>query len=295
MLRFAIEFEDRDKVCDHLSELLSEGRIGLFLGAGISKPMGLPDWNEFVTRLFVTKGKPQPVNLSLERQAEIFKLDCFDTDFDGYLKFLQQELYKSADTSFKKMISNNTLSAIGSLVMSSRRGSVSEVVTLNWDNLIELYLSYHGFTVQSVIDSQHWASLADVIIYHPHGFIPCDGDNFSKQLIFDQSSYSQTVGDLSKAWNQKILTLIRSKFVIFIGLSGDDFNLDSLISHFSSDHIAKISGCPFWGVTFTKNTNDPSNKIWKKRGVYPVEITDYENDLPDFLFKICQGAALKSI
>jgi hypothetical protein len=290
ILRLSEQFEDRESVCNYLSDLLCKGRIGLFLGAGVSKPMGLPDWPELLKKLYDAKGATQPVGEELTRQAEIFRLTYFKKDKIEYLKFIKEVLYKNADISFNSLHTHKTLVAISSLVMASRRGSVGEIVTFNWDNFIELFLAYHGFVVKSIVDSHYWATLADVIVYHPHGFIPNSGDNFSDDIIFDQKSYSQIQGDQSNPWNQRLLTIMRSKFIIFIGLSGKDNNLDSLLSCCEKDHIAKKDS-PYWGITFQTNVNDQSLYIWKERGIYPMIVSDYNDDLAGFLFKICQEAA----
>jgi NAD-dependent SIR2 family protein deacetylase len=294
-LRSHEQFENREALISFLSELLARGQIALFLGAGISEAMSLPDWDGLLESCFETKELQRPTQFNFKRQAEILRTKFYKDDNLGFEKFIKEELYKNVDPSFTNLNKLKALVAISSLVMASRRGFISEVVTFNWDNLLELFLSYHGFVVNSIIEPRHWSKQADVTIIHPHGYLPYNSSKFSENIIFDQKSYSKIQGDPTNLFNQKILTIMRSNFSIFIGLSGEDDNLDSLVETCSNEHIAKREQIPFWGITFNTNSEDLSIPIWKDRGIFPQIISDYEEDMPSFLFQICQQSAYNAV
>ena len=48
------------------------------------------------------------------------------------------------------------------------------MITFNYDDLLEIYLEFHGLVVEPIWRDEHWASNADIRIYHPHGFLPLD-------------------------------------------------------------------------------------------------------------------------
>jgi hypothetical protein len=59
----------------------------------------------------------------------------------------------------------------------------------------------------------------------------------------------------------------------------------------SDKHASRRDNAQFWGVTFTTNDDPVMRSKWEERGVFYKVITDYERQLPEFLFSICQGAA----
>ena len=190
------------------------------------------------------------------------------------------------------MRKNMTLAAIASLVMASHRGSASEVVTFNFDNLLEIYLAYHGFVTASVFHEQNWAGYADVSVYHPHGMIPFSLEHdHSETVVFDQESYMAVVGKEGNLWRQLVLTLMRRRTCLFIGLSGKDINLDSILSDTRSVHASHSDNSAFWGVTFSTTDDPVMSGQWESRGVFYKVIKDYEKSLPEFLFGVCQDAA----
>jgi hypothetical protein len=287
------DFTDRQQLADYLAGQLTRGRLTLVLGAGISKPFGLPDWEELLNGLFFTHGATPPTDTP-ERQAEYFRLNFYKTDPKGFIEAIRRVLYARVKTDFATLRANGTLAAIGSLLMASQRGSVSELITFNFDNLLETFLGYHGFVTSSIFHRFHWAEAADVTVYHPHGLIPFDpkqlGSN-QDELVFDQSSYSAVVGKDNNPWRQTMLTVLRRRTCLFIGLSGADNNLDSMLKECREQHASRDENTAYWGVTFSIDNHPVDSSIWEDRGVFYNRIADYDHDLPDFLFAICQKAA----
>ena len=287
------DFDDRQQLVEYLARQLLFGRLAVVLGAGISRPFGLPDWNELVEGLFATRSESPP-NGSPERQAEYYRLKYCSSDPKQLVDAIHDVLYSKVSADFASLRKNGTLAAIGSLVMASHRGSASEVLTFNFDNLLELYLAYHGFVTAPVFRESHWTQTADVTIYHPHGFIPFDADeegSNGNEVVLDQSSYSAVVGKAENPWRQTALTILRRRTCLFIGLSGKDDNLDSMMMESREQHASRDENTLYWGITFSTSDDDCARRIWQERGVYYCKIEDYENDLPGFLFSICQNAA----
>jgi hypothetical protein len=286
------DFDNESRLVEFLASQLRQGRIALFLGAGISKPFGLPLWDQLLQRLFASRQRKPNRKDKLEKQAEAFHSEFFATDHSGYVKAIHDALYdRSVRVDFEEMRRNATLAAIASLVMSSRRGRVAHVVTFNFDNLLEIYLQYHGFVVRSIAEDNAWAGVADVAVLHPHGLIPYGApDKSSSQIVFDRSSYATVIGDAKNAWRQQILCILRSHTCLFIGLSGDDDNLLSMLMDCKGHHASDANNSAFWGATFTTASTDQAD-IWEKNGVFRKRVKDYEIDLPRILFAISQDAA----
>jgi hypothetical protein len=284
------DFSDEPTLIRYMASQLVRGRLALVLGAGISMPFGLPSWEILIERLFEGKEKPDG-DFSLQVLAEYYRRTFHDDDYEGYINAIHRALYKDCEVSLNAMRTNPTLSAVGALVMASRRGNVSNVITFNFDDLLETFLSYHGCVTKSLFDYPHWAEYSDVTVYHPHGMIPYDKEKgYSKSIIFDQLSYSEVIGKENKPWYQLIATIMRSHTSLFIGLSGTDGNLDSMLASVHNEHAALLDRTPYWGLTFSTEDSVVRAGQWEQRGIYYKGTANYEEKLSKFIFSVCQEA-----
>lgn len=288
----AYDWEDDNKLKGFLASQLTHGRLALVLGAGISIPFGLPDWKGLIDSLYLECDETPEDGLNLERLAEHLRNKHFADDKEGFLNLVSTKLYNSFSPDFDILRQNKTLAAVGSLVMASFRGTVSSVITLNFDNILELYLTYHGFAVSSVGNQKFWNQSADVTIYHPHGYLPIPSTGRkSEDIVFDQESYSRVIGNPNSLWYQKVLTILRTHTCIFIGLSGNDNNLDSLLFASNDNHAIREGATLHWGVHFTTDRSEATCSSWRRRGVFSKIVDNYAEALPGFMFEICQKAA----
>jgi hypothetical protein len=286
------DWDDEHTLIKYLAKQLNSGKLTLILGAGISTAFNLPDWPSLLTKLYNQQGAIPPAGYDLTKQAEDFRTVYYKNDTPGFLQAVHKALYNGVSIDFDKLRRNATLGSIGALVMASYRGSASEVITFNWDNLLELYLQYHGFVTMPVTNEKHWSGSADVTILHPHGFLPYDlNDGTSDDIVFDMMSYAGFIGKEERPWRQRLLSLMRSRICLFIGLSGNDHNLNSLLTTCKPQHASINENTLYWGVTFTTSNESIDINFWENRGVYCKTISSYVTDLPGFLFKICQQAA----
>jgi hypothetical protein len=285
------DFEDWDTLSDYLGDQLNGNRIALILGAGISKPLGLPKWDELMTRLYSAKGGIPPAN-DPKRQAEYFRTKFFKGDPQGFKLAVSKALYEDVDDSYETLRRCDTLAAIASLAMSSKRGSASQVITFNWDDLLETYLEYHGFVTSSILHDIHWATVSDTTIFHPHGFLPKNSKRKSTDnIVFDQWSYTSIMGNDGRIWRESLTAIMRTRTCLFIGLSGNDDNLDLLLHDCMNFHASNTESTANWGVVFTSTTDETELEFWKMRHVHPVVVKDFDRDLPQKLFCIPQSAA----
>jgi hypothetical protein len=282
-------------------------RLALFIGSGISLKlakgddgllMGLPDWETLIKNLYSLKGEKPPVNTDFPKAAESFRLRFCKDDDDLWIATVSEALYRDATLDFETIRKNDTLGAIGALIMASLRGSVSEIVSFNYDDVLERYLTYHGLKVIPTFEERFWANRGDAIIYHPHGFLPSPGSPFATRstfVVLDRKSYSARTGHSDERMNQKMETVMQSHTCLFIGLSGDDERLDNLMLRTQSEgkHARNPTETAYWGVAFS-TSHDPTDALrWEERGVYLHTLGSYQPDLPRLLFEVCQKAATR--
>lgn len=190
---------------------------------------------------------------------------------------------------FDSLLKNDLLIAIGSLLMGTQRGNISDVVTYNFDDVLEWYLNLHGFVIQIITDPLSLNRKVDVRIYHPHGFLPFNGEfTNSRKLVFDEESFNQRIGNLTDSpWRTNLEMLLSTKTAIFIGLSGDDPTFGPMLNKVSN-WVESRDTIGYW---FRKRPIDPDDEVSDKNNkIIPIYVDEYE-DIPKFLLDISQRAS----
>lgn len=284
-------WQNEKSLIEYLGSQLVAGRLGLFLGAGVSKFFGLPDWRELVSRMAVAVGESRPTSdFDPITKAEALRLKHFPKQED-FNRATRAALYCGISLDFSAIMQNSLLSAIGSLVMASRRGSAAKVITLNFDDLIEIYLEFHGFTTATIYEGCHWAAQEDVVIYHPHGYLPLAHPENSASIVLGTNSFQEVI--TSDLWRPILATALRQHTFLYLGLSGDDIHLQSHWHDLKSLHAISQDRICYHGVRFTASSSDDDRTtIMQDWGIHTHNLMSH-NDLPDFLFRVCQAAREK--
>lgn len=281
------DWDDREKLLEYLSLQLIAKRVSLFLGAGISEPFKLPDWKALVNTMFAKARKPRPPGLPDTAAAEWLLTNHY-RDRLSFASAVQESLYSAGTVSNAHLETSPLLSAIGALVMSSVRGNAANVVTFNYDDLLESYLSWRGFAVEAIDVLPRWTSLADVSVLHPHGLLRSDMSRPNRGVVLTQLDYDEIVGDSKDLWRQRLTSIMRSTTPIFIGLSGDDDNLTNMMNEVSKLH-SKGPSVLYWGVRLGL-ADDPKASKWTARGVFHHPL-DKHDDVAPFIMEICRRSA----
>ena len=180
--------------------------------------------------------------------------------------------------------------AIGALVSQSLRGKVASILTFNYDDLVEQYTSFHGYVVQSVVSERYLASVADVIVYHPHGFLPEKAklEDFKSNIVLTRRDYERAMDEL---WQETILKLFSTHLVLFIGQSGADARISAILANAKgkNPYITRF-GLPYYGLRLCSE-GDTLKTTWESRGIFCKTLGDLEQEIPQFLFDLCQFAA----
>ena len=208
----------------------------LFIGSGVSKGCGLPDWKELTDDLLCAyfdrdfgdwrqpKGWGQQwaaanaVKETLQASSNpvISRYIRLRLDED-YIKAVRSVLY---DRPHKV---SEALRSIASM------GSLAAVCSYNYDDLLERLSNDHPSfrAIASPSDPIHTNSIP---VYHVHGLLPEDpmvptrGD-----LVLSEEDYHRVYSDAYHWSNTVQLTLLRQHTSILIGLSVDDPNLRRIL------------------------------------------------------------------
>ena len=232
------------------------GGITLIIGAGVSMPRGIPDWNTLARAVWRRALPDQPDPWSRDGESSpsdipqflpiAFELAWRRLGEPAFLELLKRELYKNAKfpiTEPRFGRSDESLAVIGRLLVADQKRSegrrVASVITLNADDLIEQAVSraagnrdtiITGGITETITRSTHRIiKPSSIPIYHVHGFLPSDrwksDTGPRRMLVFTDLQYWSTSATASSFANRIVSTALSETRCIFIGVSMKDVNL----------------------------------------------------------------------
>jgi hypothetical protein len=290
MLPLEFYRDHHDDACTYLAEQLRRGSVALFLGAGVSKPLGLPNWKDLVTKCLVKAGITPEPDMFQDAQAMRIAMDRVESGrpFHEYAELVRSALYDGV-TLADNLIAQRLLIALGALTMSSRRGSIRTVITLNFDDVLERYWYIHGYSWQVISALPALLLETDVTVYHPNGFLPSTDEwESSNFVVFSESSFDQRLSLYKTEWRVLVTDVLMSRVGLFIGLSGDD----PIIGPTLHDVKVKIAGTRPTGFWMRGPSPEKGDDYFLTRNVVPLNFDSFDK-YPPFLFKICQAAAAR--
>ena len=235
-----------------------KGRITLVLGAGVSIPRGIPNWNDLAKLVWkdVFKGEPSPwarqSKGSSPKELPQFLPIIFERayhklgDDARFFEVLKKHLYAEArfpleDPAFRR--SKEALAVLARLIVAEyKRGPrrrIETIITFNADDFIEQAISRVAgrgnsslppSIAGSVARSTHRLLPATAVpIYHVHGFLPSDlfrsQRGPERMLVFSDLQYWSTSATAFSFANRIVNTALSESVCVFIGLSMKDINL----------------------------------------------------------------------
>ena len=295
------EYIDHGLRLDLVAEHLQHGSLALVLGAGASAGMGLPNWKTLVQRCLEAASIPfDPRRLERNPSAEQLGLlindveTRFKSDPSAYHALVSEMLYKDVNLG-TDICKADLLIALGALMMGSRRGSVREVVTFNFDIVLEYYLSLHGYAIHTFDSLPQLKTSADVRIAHINGVLQHPAYpllSSSEQLVFSARSMHNRNGTSVDAWREYFEELLSTHLVLFVGISGSDpiiFPKLSVVDEIVRED--RVTGVWLFG----KDIDTDPDAVYRTKdfinyNVVPVCKPSY-GEIPGLLLEVCRRAA----
>ncbi len=287
-----------------LADALTRSQLAICVGAGISKYIGLPTLVELAERMvenvIARPGMTEPQSIpaihsfladqsnDTARRAidEVGRLFPDDREFNAIVRSaLYRNLKGDAD-----LLSHRLLVAIGILVMKAARGGVSDVLTFNYDDLLETYLKLCGVRVEQVNELYQLREPADVYVHHPHGFLPYHTSQYEtyERVVLDSYSYHKL--QLNQDCISLLERMLSEHITVFIGVAPGDRTLDNMLVRVKETldrrGIHRPTGVWILGPDEPDFT---TVETAAQLNVVPLQFTSYD-DYPDYLLSICQEA-----
>lgn len=281
------DYENLSYSLTSLSKLLSNGKLGLILGAGASIAFGLPCWRELVKRCC-----GEGYTGKLENDIENFKQTL--NDQNKYLSAVSDALYKDITLDFNSPPNKDLLIAICSLMIGKTNGCVDKVLSLNFDCILEWYLKVNGLKV--VVNSEEGTIIEsnDVEIIHPHGYLPhkdLESDN-SKKIILSWDELEAFKQDKNSYLKELAYYFLKTKCFLAIGVSPITLKdyIASQITHILQLYESSVikRDVPF-GFAFVQSSEFDiclANQLRENYGIIILKIEHEE--VPKYLFNISQ-------
>lgn len=241
--------EERMDIIRKAQEVVAQGNNVLFLGAGVGISAKMPSWNDLLKGLMGEVKQLKEPTLEAFKELSTHVLDECGNSYLIMARYLQTAIRLHDDQAeFSKLIQkylynkNNTSALLKTLAHIIRQKKVSEVITYNFDNLLEQNLAEMGLTES--VDFTAISKDAEINghntmpIYHVHGIIPQNGP--VDTVVFSEEEYHSRYSNAFHWSNIEQLHALSRMHCFFVGLSMTDPNLRRLLD--TAQKINKSNG-----------------------------------------------------
>lgn len=236
--------KQREHYVEALRAAYARDSLALFLGAGVSKSVQFPDWNDLVKRVAIKLFERLAASRLTDREKDeayeyfqsripasplIVARLLRDSLGDDFTEQVRDALYTGASASAMSPL----IKAIGSLCVPRRdRVGLAAVVSYNYDNLLQSELNTRNVPFRVVLSDGDEPLSGQLPIYHVHGFLE-RGSELSevhkRALVLSEETYHNQFIDPYLWANLIQLNLLRNNTCLFVGMSLTDPNQRRLL------------------------------------------------------------------
>ena len=259
-----------------IKQLIKDNKLILFIGAGVSKPLHLPDWNELISQLASQLGYKDPKVFALYGDnlilAEYYRVKNPASDTSTPL----------TDWMKKNLIIDQTEIESSAVHKEIAKLRCSIVYTTNYEEALEKAFDAESKPHHKIATIKDLAAIpADAVqIVKFHGDI-----NDEKSIVLAEQDYFKRL-NFDTPMDIKLRADMLGKSILFLGYSMSDINIRLL--SYKLDQLWKsspdIAERPE-SYIFMARPNPIQEEIFKDRGITPIvgEHADPETSLLQFL------------
>lgn len=263
---------------------ITSSNLGIVLGAGASKDIGLPDWKELVKRIEQNESMKDlevkifedgdPIaNAQLLFQAYkshmINNCDEIDKEYNRidmkiraqWQRIVHSSLYKNVEADVKKLVPEDHY--LWSLVKIIKKTPMT--INYNFDDTIQRMLSAirtedemeqsRGYT--TLWSSNVYMFPKNSVVYHPNGFLPYRiSEHPSERLVFLEDSFADQLIESLHGHYNVLADYFTHNTCLLIGLSLSDPTLKHILRTNATNH----PGIYHYYIKYAKNSKDIKNQ-----------------------------------
>jgi hypothetical protein len=271
------------------------GNLNLVIGAGISKPYGIPTWDFLLQKLLLKtieetpeKAKvlsavfskvfnPTPLIAGRYLQDALFdpkEKNRFETE-------VRETLYESYDKDANSLIMDEIVKLCAA---PGNSPNLDSIISYNYDDIIEEKILEKNMDIpfQSVYGQAVDPDNRALSIYHVHGFLP-QNESISEQNIITlgENVYHEQYSNIY-SWNNIVqINKFRDKTCLFIGTSLSDPNIRRLLDIAKSQrkgrkfhYIIKKKTSKDWVSVRLKQILDENPQIFNDKIIANLDFED---------------------
>lgn len=198
-----------------LAAKAQEEGLVLFIGAGVSRDVDLPDWRRLLERL----SESQLTDLSRRERESLSKLDLRD-----YATLIENAVGRNALLSRMKELLGGTDLHIGLTHALLASLGAKQAVTTNYDNLFERACAYDGRSIEKAMTVLPYGKVQPELpwLLKLHGSLHHGG---AKDIVLTRSDYTRLRHQRGALYGI-VQALLVTKHLLFVGysLSDEDFH-----------------------------------------------------------------------
>ncbi len=301
-------FIDAQKIFSRsISELISEAPFNdappilngfrtLFIGAGVSKSAGLPNWEELLANIIqnIADDTKRSLANGIKDKNEIIRAQKLFTIIAPENNRNTQKVHNVIHKALWGNCTNKSIKSplVDSIVNAISQKEINAIVTYNYDDVIESELKKREIDYSQIIEGEEVMDRIGIPILHVHGYIPRKPGNELPHLVLDESSYHRMYNDSYMWANVEQLHYMRNSHCIFVGLSMQDPNLRRLLELANNKAIDGIlrdtKHCVFLQRKEHGKTGDEielTRKIMSRLGLHVIWY-DEHCEIPSLLSKL---------
>jgi SIR2-like domain len=246
---------------DALRDEFQRGRLTLYLGAGVSRESGLPNWNTLIASLYYSAisadWKPQwiafpnylyalgewllmksgepPEVIAGKIESYYGSNSGFAEELKGTLYLPWQQTHDHLETPSPQQLrgGNALLDAVAKLCEATVDScGLHAVVTTNYDSLLEQSISQGSARdkFRPIWKSAEKLPSNKKGIFHVHGYLPADGDGSPYgEIMLTEAQYHGAASDPYSWSNLTLIQCFSASTGLMIGMSMADRNLRRLL------------------------------------------------------------------
>ena len=250
------------KYIEELKEAIRRKDVILFVGAGVSKNLGLPTFSELIDEVANLIGYDPEIFKTLSNYQSLVEFYYLKRKTIGDLRSYMDQKWHNIDEA--KLDATSIYKNIVDL-------NFPIIYTTNYDSWIERAFKHYGKEYCKIVGVKDFIDIKEDVtqIVKFHGDFSDDSS-----IVLTESSYFERL-EFNSPLDIKLRSDMLGKTILYIGYSLEDINMRFLLYKLSKIWEKYKDIRPASYIFLTK-PNEVEEKILASRGVKPI-VSDYDN------------------
>lgn len=234
-----VEFFDSTRM-EGLNAALSGQRVSFLIGAGATMAAGGPSWDSLIDLLWLNELRGRDAMPGLTDEEAKIEITQIITDSPlirarmlvrlcgpGIYQKMRAIVYNGINYT-----SGLPISIADLIVRSVAQEKLYEVITFNYDNVIEQTLRARGYTTVTQYTGDRRAGQG-IHVQHIHGYLSPYPEPITRgmadSVVFSEDSYHARINDPGHWTNRRLMQAFSESVCVFLGFSMTDPNVRRLL------------------------------------------------------------------